>query len=290
MEIQQARAFLAVARDGSVSRAADRIGRTQPAVTMAVQGLEKELKIELLERSGRGVRLTPAGERLAARLGPLLEDWQAATADLEETKDGRLRGRVRIGAGEAAILYLLPGPLDAFRRKNPEVELVLRHAPAAEVLEGLRDGSIDVGIRSLPAPPPSEFEFRSAWTSDRVLIARRGSPVLRQRIHVRALAREKFVLPPAGTTTRTLIEGAFAEAGLALRVSIEAGGWEIVKRYVALGFGISVVPAFCVLPADRGLLGSRSVETLFGREVYGAVTRRGRQLSKAALGLVEEFR
>jgi DNA-binding transcriptional LysR family regulator len=143
--------------------------------------------------------------------------------------------------------------------------------------------------RSVPAPPVSEFEFKPFSTTDRVLIARRGSPILREKINVRALARQAFVLPRAGTTTRTLIEGAFAEAGLALRVAIEAGGWEIVKRYVALGFGVSVVPAFCIGPADRGLLGSRSVRKLFGQEVYGTVTRRSRQLSKAAAELLAEL-
>ncbi len=289
MEIQQARAFLAVVREGSVSRAAEKIGRTQPSVTMAIQKLEVELKTELLERSGRGVRLTPAGERLAAHLAPLLEQWDGAPSAIDESKDGRLRGRVRIGAGEAAILYLLPGPLDAFRRKNPAVDIVLRHTSAPEVLEGLLDGSLDFGIRSLPAPPVSRFEHRPFSTSDRVLIARRGSRVLREKLSVRALARESFVLPPPGSTTRTLIEGAFAEAGLALQVSIEAGGWEIVKRYVGIGFGVSIVPAFCVGPSDRGLLGSRSVRNLFGQEVYGTVARRGRQLSKAAASLLAEL-
>ena len=290
MEIQQVRAFLAAAREGNISRAAERIGRTQPAVTMAIKQLEGQLERELLERSGRGIRLTPAGERLAAYLAPLIEQWDAAPSQTEESRDGKLRGRVRIGAGEAAILYLLPGPLEAFRRENPEVDIVLRHAPARDVLDGLRDASLDFGIRSAPEPPASEFDFHPFSTSDRLLIAKRGSRVLRGKTTIGALAQESFVLPPRGTTTRTLIEGEFARAGLELRIAIEAGGWEIVKRYVALGFGISVVPAFCVEPADRRLLGSRSVRTLFGEEVYGTITRRGRPLSKAALAFSEKLR
>jgi DNA-binding transcriptional LysR family regulator len=107
---------LAVAREGSISRAADRIGRAQPSVTMAIQKLERDLKTDFIERSGRGVRLTAAGRRLAEYLGPLLHQWDAARAHLDDSPDGPLRGPVRVGGGEAAMLYLLPPALAAFRR------------------------------------------------------------------------------------------------------------------------------------------------------------------------------
>ena len=286
MEIQAVRAFLADAREGSVSRAADRVGRTQPSVTMAVQKLERDLNADLIERSGRGVRLTAAGQRLAEYLGPLLEQWDAASTHLEESRDGPLRGPVRVGGGEAAILYLLPPALAAFRRQHPQADVVIRHQPADETLDGLRDGSLDFGLRSLPAPP-GDIEFRPILTCDRVLIAKRGSAVLDGGPRLEKLARESFVLPRKGSTTRTMIEGAFAQAGLPLRVAVEAGGWEIVKRYVAMGLGISVVPAFCVRPGDRKAIGARSVRRLFGQETYGLVSRRDREASRAGRALIE---
>jgi DNA-binding transcriptional LysR family regulator len=170
-------------------------------------------------------------------------------ASLGEPGGGILRGPVRIGGGEAAILYLLPGPLRSFRRRHPQVEILIHHESADRVLDGLRNGSLDFGLRSLPGPP-AEFEFQPLITSPRTLIARRGHPVLGRPITIEALARHAFVLPRKGSTTRALIEGAFAGAGLSLRISVEAGGWEIVKRYVALGLGISVIPAFCLQPSD----------------------------------------
>ncbi len=287
MEIQQARAFLAVAREGSVSRAARAIGRTQPTVTMAIHKLERELKTKLFERAGRGVRLTPAGEVLARSLGPLIAAWDSLPAGLEEPRGGILRGPVRIGGGEAAILYLLPGPLRSFRHRHPQVEILIHHEPADRVLDSLRNGSLDFGLRSLPAPR-AEFEFQPLLTSPRTLIARRGHPVLRRPITIETLARHAFVLPRRGSTTRALIEGAFAGAGLSLRVSVEAGGWEIVKRYVALGLGISVIPAFCLQPSDRPRLASRRLANLFGDETYGIVTKRGRAPSPAASALTDE--
>jgi len=288
MEIQQVRAFLAVAREGSVSRAARAIARTQPTVTMAVHKLEWELKEKLLERTGRGVRLTQVGEALARTLGPLIEQWDRVPADLRESPDGLLRGPVRVGAGEAAILYLLPAPLRSFRKRHPQAELVIHHEPAERVLDGLRDGSLDFGIRSLPGPPP-EFEFLPFITRDRVLIASPGHPVFSRRATPETLSRHAFVLPRKGSTTRSLIEGAFAGAGLELRISVEAGGWEIVKHYVALGLGISVIPAFCLQPSDRPRLASRSLRHLFGQETYGIVTKRGRDLPAAAKALLSEL-
>lgn len=86
-----------------------------------------------------------------------------------------------------------------------------------------------------------------------------------------------------------MIEGAFAQAGLELRVAVEAGGWEIVKRYVAMGLGVSVVPDFVIRPADRRVLGARSVRGLFGEETYGSVRRGGRELSRSASAFLSEL-
>lgn len=247
---------------------------------MAIQKLARELQADLIERSGRGVRLTAAGQRLAQYLGPLLQQWDAARMHLDDSSKGPLRGPVRVGGGEAAILYLLPPALATFRRQHPQADIIIRHQPADETLAGLRDGSLDFGIRSLPLPP-GDIEFRPILTCDRVLIAKRGNAMLKGGPRLEKLARESFVLPRKGSTTRTMIEGAFVQAGLELRVAVEAGGWEIVKRYVAMGLGVSVVPAFVIRPADRKGLGTRPVQALFGQETYGLVTRRGREVSRA---------
>jgi LysR family transcriptional regulator, low CO2-responsive transcriptional regulator len=135
--------------------------------------------------------------------------------------------------------------------------------------------------------PPGDIEFRPILTCDRVLIAKRGSTVLKGGPRLEKLAKEAFVLPRKGSTTRTMIEGAFAQAGLELRVAVEAGGWEIVKLYVAMGLGVSMVPEFVIRPADRKGLGARSVKRLFDRETYGIVTRRVRQPSRASRALLE---
>jgi DNA-binding transcriptional LysR family regulator len=124
-------------------------------------------------------------------------------------------------------------------------------------------------------------------TFDRVVMAPRNHPVLRAaRPTLAELARYPWVMPWPRSTTRRLVERALDTAGLRARVALEAGGWEIIKRYVALGAGIAVVPAYCLERGDRRRLGARPVTHLFGPDAYGIVTRRGRSLTRAALLLV----
>jgi len=288
MEIQQARVFLAVAREGSFSAAARRLYRTQPTVTMAVQKLERELGARLFERVGHGVRLTRAGRLFMESVGPLVEQWDRTSRRLQESADGVLRGPVRVGAGEAGILYLLPGPIRSFLRRHPRVDVIIRHRPADETLAMLRQGEIDFALRALPEPPAdmTYFPFR---TADRLLIAPPNHPIHRAKsLTLEVLARYPFILPWSGSATRKLIEGLFAERGLPLRISLEAGGWEAIKRYAGLGLGIGVVPDFCLEQTDRRLA-ARAARGLFGQDTYGIVTKRGREISPAARSLIAEI-
>jgi len=288
MEIQQARVFLAVAREGSFSAAARRLYRTQPTVTMAVQKLERELGARLFERIGHGVRLTSAGRTLMESLGPLLEQWDRTRSRMQESADGVLRGPVQVGAGEAAIMYLLPSPIRSFLQRHPRVEVVIRHQSADDTLAMLRQGEIDFAIRSLPEPP-AEMSFSPFRSADRLLIAPRNHPIHRVKtLTAEVLSRYPFILPWPGSATRKLIEGLFAERGLPLRVSLEAGGWETIKRYAGLGLGVGVVPDFCFEQTDRRLA-VRPARNLFSKDTYGIVTKRGRDLSPAARALVAEI-
>lgn len=288
MEIQQARTFLAVAREGSFSRAARKLFRTQPTITMAIQKLERELGPKLFERSGHGVRLTAAGHVLLEAVGPLVEQWDGARSRLHESIDGVLRGPVQVGGGEGAILYLLPGPIRSLLKRHPRVEVIIRHQTTEETLAALREGELDFALSSLPSPP-GDISSTVARRSDRMLIAPRNHPLHRAKtLTLEALSRYPFILPRSGSTTRKVIEGAFAERNLSLEISLEAGGWEIIKRYAGLGLGIAVLPAFCLEHADRRLA-ARSVRHLLGRETHGILARKGRDLSAAATALVKEI-
>jgi DNA-binding transcriptional LysR family regulator len=284
MDLQPLRAFLAVARHGSFNAAARSLRRTQPSISMSIRRLEEELEVRLLERSGRGSRLKEHGQILLAEAGPLLEDLERLPARLREL--GReVGGTVRIGGGEGAVVYLLPAPIRALRRKYPHVNVVVRNQSLADTLAMLRAGELDLALRSLTASPPY-ITYRPCLTFDRVVIAPRGHLLKGvRRLSLKALAAERFVMPWASSTTRGLVESALAKEGLSPQVALEAGGWEVVKRYVALGAGIAVLPRCCIEPRDRAELVVLPARHLFGRDTYGLLTRRGKQLSRAARAL-----
>ena len=289
MDLQQVRAFQAVAREGSFSKAARRLFRTQPAVTMAVQALERELGVRLFDRLGRRIRLTPGGSTFLESVGPLLERWEVLGTQVRDAASEAVTGPVRIGAGESALLYLLPEPIRRFRKRYPAVDITARNQPREETLAMLRTGELDFGFRAIAAVPEGLFH-RLSRAFDRVAIAPRGHPLLKEeRVTLKTLSPYPFVMPWKGSTTRQLVERAFQEAGIPYQIGLEAGGIEIIKRYVALGLGIGVVLEFCLTPEDRKAMAARPVRHLFGQDSYGVVVRKGRFLTRAARALIREI-
>lgn len=288
MEISQVRAFLAVAREGGFSAAARRLYRTQPAITMTVQKLERELGSKLFERSGRGVRLTGAGQTLREMLGPLLEQFDSAGARLHENVAAAPAGAVRVGADEAAALYLLPGPLRALLKLYPRIEPVVRCQTRTETLADLRTGEIDFGVLSLPVVP-RDLSCRPFLRSDRVLIAARSfGRVTRGPVTWEKLSTCPILLPPKGSPLHELLDRRFRQHGLSCQAVLQAGSWETLKQYAGLGLGIAVVPGFCLQRGDRRLI-ARPVRSLFGHDTYGIVLARNRPPSTAVRLLIERI-
>jgi LysR family cys regulon transcriptional activator len=286
MEIQQMRAFLAVASGGGYSRAAETVHRTQPAVTASVKALERELGIALFERRGRRAALTPAGEALVAEAGPALDQWEGLKDRLKERLSGEAQGVLRIGAGEAGVLYLLPAILKAFQKKHPKVRIVLHHQRADETLRMLKAGELDLGVRSLTIVP-AWANYRPSRDYPRVAVCAKGHPFARGgTVKLSELARHPLLFPGSQSITRVLVEEALTKAGLPYQVGLEAGGWEAIKTYAAAGFGVAVVPELCLSKDDRRRLAVRSTGDLFGRDSYGVITRRGTALPPAARELI----
>ena len=186
------------------------------------------------------------------------------------------------------MLYLLPGPIRSFLKRHPGVEVVIRHQTAEETVAALRGGELDFALSSVLSPP-GDMSYSVVRRTDRMLVAPRNHAVHQAKtLTLEGLSRYPFILPRSGSTTRKLVEGAFAERNLPLEIALEAGGWEIIKRYAGLGLGIAVLPAFCLEHTDRRLA-ARSVRHLFGRAVHGILARKGRELSPAAAALVGEI-
>jgi len=279
--------FQGVATAGGFRKGALRLGLTQPAVSAAIARLEGELGLELFVREGNRKVLSPAGQELLAVSGVALNDWAGLEERVREGLEGRPRGRLRVGAGESSLLYLLPPAVAAFRRAHPDVELVLQSQPYEESLQMLRNGSLDIAFRSLsrPAPGISWLPLRSVR---RVFIASASlGPKLAKRPTIAQLRQLPFVVPHRESTTRAALGAVLARAGLSLRVALEAGSWEAVKLYVAQGIGVGLVPEIVVTPSDRRRLTAVPAGHLVGAESYGVLRATNRPLTRAAQAMLE---
>ena len=286
MEVHQLRAFAAVAREGSVGAAARRLFRSQPAVTMAVRGLERSLGTRLTERVGRGIRLTAAGDTLFRLVDPLLEQLEGAERRFRETMEGRPRGPVRIAADADGLLYVLPSAIRAFHRDHADVHLVLDQREAGEALALVRGGRIDLAVCRLDHAP-RELEWRPVLTADPVVIAPRRARLPR-RPTLEWLGGQAVVAGPTTSSLARRVREAFAEAGLAPSTALVGENWEVVKRYVGLGLGVAVVPGYSLETRDRRL-SATPARHLFGAHTVGVVVRRGLPVPAAARRLVAEL-
>jgi DNA-binding transcriptional LysR family regulator len=236
------RAFAAVARTGSFSRAAEELFVSQPAVSKHVAALEAELGAPLLIRGRRGTTLTPAGEELAdvaLRAEALLAKGLRAA---EAQRDGRIGALALVASGVPGT-YLLPGLIARFHAENPGVELSFQLSTSGGALEIVRAHQAELGlIGGLLVPP--ELESEPLVEDDIVLI---GSPKLGgRRLSPAQLADETWIYREEGSATRAAVEAARWEAGLHVSRSLELPSWEAVKLAVASGAGIAAISRLAV--------------------------------------------
>ncbi|MCD9032507.1 LysR family transcriptional regulator [Luteimonas sp. Y-2-2-4F] len=281
------RAFCQVARLGSVSRAAETLFVSQPAVTLQLQALERDLGVRLLERSGRRLLPTREGEALYALARPLVEGLDGLPAAFHDQLRGLDGGELRIAAGTSTILHLLPPIVDAYRRAQPEVRLSLDNVTGAGGLDLLRSDAVDLAVGSM-LEVPSDLDYAPVYRFDPMLIAPPDHPLARKpALELEDLSPYGLILPPRRLTTYRLVDVVFHQHRVPYTVAMEVGGWEVIKQYVAMGMGISIVTAICLGEADRERLAARSLARWFPQRSYGVVVRKGKYLSPQARAFVE---
>jgi DNA-binding transcriptional LysR family regulator len=234
------RTFSAVAEAGSFNRAAAQLGVSQPAVSRAVQELERQLDTPLLERTGRRVSLTAAGKVLNEHAVALFAIERTAETELAELRQLE-RGELAIGASSTIGIYLLPQVMGIFQRKHPGVRLFLDIGNTAQIVGRLRTGTLDTAFVEGPVSG-SDLSVRP-WRDDSlVVVAAADHPLCgRQPVTLDELIRVTFVLREPGSGTREVVEAALRERGVEVRVAMELGSTEAVKQAVAAGLGVSIV-------------------------------------------------
>ena len=283
--VRQLQAFCHVARFQGMTRAAAHLGVTQSAVSMQVRELEHELEAVLFERSGPRIALSPAGQQLFAIAEPLLE----AMDRLPEVCTGPLgdsfSDELRIAAGPGAVAFVLPPYIRRLRDENPNLRLTLSTCRVGEALKLLGANEVDLAMGA-ERFGSEDCIYYPAFSYDLVLITSLDHPLAgRESVDVREVARYPAVVPHAGTYARQFGEGLARKLGAELNIAVEARGWEVLKAYVEVGLGISVVPDICV--RERDPLSVIPLREYVGPQSFGFFARRGHRLALAAERLIE---
>ncbi|HRO63368.1 LysR family transcriptional regulator [Thermomonas sp.] len=281
------RAFCQIARLGSISRAAEALFLSQPAVSLQLQALERELGVRLLERSGRRLTLSREGELLYDMARPLVEGLDNLAANFRERVRGLDAGELHVAAGSSTILYLLPQFVEAFRKAHPDVRLALHNVTGASGLDLLRGDGVDLAVGSM-LDVPADLSYTPVYRFEPMLITPLDHPLARMRdLRLDDLSPYGLILPPKRLTTYRLVDLVFQQNRVPYTVALEVGGWEVIKQYVAMGLGISIVTAICLTEADHQRLATRSLSNWFPARSYGIVMRKGKYLSKQARAFVD---
>lgn len=285
--VRQLRAFCLTARLGSVTRAAERLDVTQPAVSRQLRELEHECEAVLLERSSRGVSLTPAGEQLYALAEPLVRGVDDLFGDFWRTLDQFIgfQSPVRLAAGSAGAAFVLPKYLKRFLDQYPEYSVHLHTVLLHEGLQRLVDDEVDLVLGVEALYPDDRLVYHELLTYDLVLITPPDHPLSgRASVSPQEASAYSVVVPPAGLYGREFGRATAGRFGAGADVTIEVGGWGVLKRYVEAGFGIAIVPSLCISETDR--LSVIGLEADTQALSYGVFALRDRLLAPPALRLL----
>ena len=284
---RQLRAFVTIARLGTLARAAEALFLSPPSVSLQLQALERELGTQLVERGRRRITLTRAGQTLFEQARPLIEGLDALDARFHSALSGLSASELTIAAGTSTIQYLLPPLVAAYREHHPEVRLQMANVTGKDGLALLRSDQADFAVGSM-LDVPHDISYQPFRRYDPMLILPVGHPLAeREPIQLQDLSPYGLILPPQRLTTYRLVDLVFQQRKVPYTVAIEVGGWEIIKQYVAMGLGISIVTGICLTDADRGRLVARNMRAYFPQRSYGVVMRKGKHLSPEARAFVD---
>jgi DNA-binding transcriptional LysR family regulator len=270
--LAQLHAFTEVVETGSFSAAAERLNVTQPAISLRVRQLEDRLGVRLVERVGRRVTPTAAGTQLLAHAGRIEGAVAGAVEALAPYASGRA-GRVRLGTGATACIYILPAILRDLRRRMPSLELVVRTGNTTDILKLVEENRLDVALVTTPAPGRI-FEVTPVLSDELVVIAPADDNALPETVTPGSLSTLPLVLYEPGGHSRQLVDDWFARAGIAVKPIMELGSVEAIKELVGAGLGYAILPGMAVRQGvERASIVPRPLAPSLHRELALVVRR-----------------
>ncbi len=289
MDYDQLASFLEVAKLQSFSRAAEKIYRTQPAISSQVRLLEQECGEKLFDRSGKKVLLTPAGEilrRYAQKLLDMQKEALQAIAELNQTP----RGKLYIGANEATCLYVLPNTFARFKRLYPLVQISIYRNFSHKILQKVQEGAVDLGIVTLPLTA-NNMEVISVFRDEVQVVVAKNHPLAKRRsVTVEEVAHYPLIVPKTGHT-RVVLDRLLRPYREHIQISMELASVETIKKFVGAGLGISLISrTYAQAEVAARLLKLIPLEGQDLHRELGLIYRRDRYLSLPAKVFIDVVR
>jgi DNA-binding transcriptional LysR family regulator len=285
MDTRQLAAFCAVVERRSFSQAAERLGVTQPAVSLQVRALEKRLGTQLLDRSGRRVEPTEAGMRLYRGAQRLLALEEQLVDEVAGESGGELRGELQIGASTGPAAVVVPLLLAEFQREHPAVRVALTVADTQAVVDRVGARELELGIVGASRRHRA-VRFEPFFEDEVVLACPPGHAFAGRTVPLDELRAESLIVMQEGAGVRQMVEDELRALGVRLRdldVRLELGLQESVRSAVQAGYGVTFISRTAVEPElAAGTLAAARVEGLDARREISLARASGRTATRAA--------
>ena len=290
MDTRQLAAFVAVVERRSFSQAAERLGVTQPAVSLQVRALEKRLGTQLLDRSGRRVEPTEAGLRLYRGAQKLLSLEEQLLDEIAGEGEGELTGELRIGASTGPAAVVVPLLLGEFQRQHPEVRIVLTVSDTQSIVDRVAARDLELGIVGA-ARRQRAVRFEPFFEDEVILACPPGHPFAGRTVTLDELRDESLIVMQEGAGVRQIVEDELRALGTRLRdldVRLELGLQESVRSAVQAGFGVTFISRTAVEPElAAGTLSAARVKGLEAKREISLARAAGRSPTRVAEAFVE---
>ena len=289
LNLRQLQAFVAVYRLGSLTRAAEQMFLTQPAVSVLIRQLEDSAGVRLFDRTTRSLHPTAAAHESIAKAERILEDLEQLAAGFKDVATRR-RGRVDVGATPAVASVLLPPALMEFRRRFPQVDVTLHDLAPEQLVASVAGNAVEFSIGTPEGPSP-EVDLATLIEDRMCVVCLRDSPLARRRgVAWSEIASHPTVTVRKGSGIRTLIDDTLGRLGLSFEPTYEVSYLATALSLTFHGLGISVLPAYLTRSFHGGRLAAiRLVNPVVTRNLC-VVTRRGASVSPAAQSFIEVLR
>lgn len=286
------RVFYTVAKSGSLTRAAEELYISQPAVSRSIKQLETQLGVSLFTRTHRGMTLSAQGGKVIFNeveraLGLLNE----AENRIEEMKNSAT-GLIRIGASDTIFEYFLADKIVEFHERFPAVKFELTADFTPDTIEKLKANKCDVAFVNLPISPDPDLKLygNCMRLNDVFVVGEKYRSLAEQTTPLRELKNYPLILMEENTVARRSLNGFFSSLGLDLQPSIEVGSWDLMKRLVARGMGVGVIPReYAKSNMDSGALFELKTDVALPVRSVGMLLPKNAHVSYALHTFIEDF-